>query len=246
MTHVKINKIALAAVLACAAGWTYAADWDAPQEPFKVYGNTYYVGPKGVSVVLITSPAGHILIDGGTAKSPKQIVPHILQLGFKVEDIKYILISHEHFDHVGGIAEMQKLSGATVLASATAAAALKAGKSTPNDPQFGILDGFAPVNAVRTVTDGEVIRLGPLTVTTHYTPGHTPGGTSWTWQSSEHGKSLDMLYADSLTAYGDNTFHYSGDPRYPTAKADLERSIATIAALKCDILLSAHPDAGGL
>nr|AIA16205.1 ClassB_beta_lactamase [uncultured bacterium] len=90
------------------------AGWDDPQEPFQLFGNSYYVGPKGVSSVLITSPAGHILIDAGTAKSHEQIIPHIRQLGFKVEDIKYILTSHEHHDHVGSIAELQRASGAVV------------------------------------------------------------------------------------------------------------------------------------
>ncbi|TFW24700.1 subclass B3 metallo-beta-lactamase [Massilia arenosa] len=244
-------KLALGAAVcasALSAGQAAAADWDAPQQPFKVHGNTYYVGPGGVSAVLVTSPAGHVLIDGGTGKSPQQIVPHIRQLGFKVGDIKYILISHAHFDHVGGIAELQKLSGATVVASTLAAPVLKTGKPTADDPQYANLVDmpFAPVGTLHTVKDGEVLSVGPLKLTAHYSPGHTPGGTSWTWQSSENGKALNMVYADSVTAYGDDSFRYGGDPRWPGAKAGLEHTLAMLAGLQCDILISAHPDASGL
>jgi len=235
---------ALGAIMACAA--VQAADWNAPQEPFALYGNTYYVGTGGISSVLITSKAGHILIDGASPDGPKQIVQHIRQLGFRVEDIRYILSSHEHFDHAGGIAELQKLSGATVLASPEAAKVLRSGQPDKGDPQYINLQPLAPVANTRAVRDGEVVKLGPIAVTARFTPGHTKGATSWTWRATEGGKTVDVVYADSLNATTADGARFDGNPGYPAARRDLERSIATVAALKCDVLVSAHPEFSGL
>ncbi|KQQ32741.1 hypothetical protein ASF61_14480 [Duganella sp. Leaf126] len=242
------RSLVFALMFAGLAGRAHAqADWDGPQAPFALFGNSYYVGTAGLSSVLITSPQGHILIDGAGPQAPAAIAEHIRALGFKVEDIQYILNSHPHFDHAGGIAALQKMSGATVLASARAEQVLRTGRTSPGDPQLGILTTpLAAVARTRAVADGEVVRVGPLAVTAHYTPGHTEGGTSWTWQSTEGATTAHMVYADSLTAYADRTFRYGGDPRYPRARADLERSIATVAALPCDILVTAHPEAGDL
>ncbi|HEX8615522.1 MAG TPA: subclass B3 metallo-beta-lactamase [Telluria sp.] len=223
------------------------ADWNDPQEPFAVFGNTYYVGVRGLSSVLITSPAGHILIDGGSPKSAVQIVRHITQLGFKIEDVKYILNSHEHFDHAGGIAELQRLSGATVLGSAESEQVLRTGKPSKGDPQYTDLPPtMAAAANTRVVKDGDVVKLGPLSVTAHDTPGHTQGGVSWTWRSAEGGKTAAMVYADSLNAISAGPFRYSANKTYPQARADLEKSIATVAAFDCDVLVSAHPEGSGL
>ena len=239
----------IAVLLSCLAALpasAHAAEWEGPQDPFKLYGNSYYVGTEGLSSVLITSPAGHILIDGASPKAAGMIAAHIRQLGFRLEDIRFILTSHEHFDHVGGIAELQRLSGATVLTSAKAKPVLESGKADKGDPQFANLPDMTPVAKVTALRDGETVELGPLSIKAHYTPGHTQGGMSWTWQSFEQGRAMNMVYADSLTALGAGTFRYSGNTVYPNAKADLERSIARVAALPCDILVSAHPNASGL
>lgn len=223
-----------------------ANEWNVPQEPFALYGNSYYVGTRGLSSVLITSPRGHILIDGATPEAAPQIAANIRTLGFKVEDIRFILSSHEHFDHAGGIAALQRLSGAEVLAGAAAVPVLASGQPGKSDPQYGDLPQMTPVARVRAARDGEVVRLGPLAVTMHATPGHTPGGATWTWQSSEQGKVAKLVYADSLNAFGAKGFRYSGDPAYPAARADVERSVARVAGLPCDILVSAHPEASNL
>jgi len=241
-----VKRLALFASVLLATAPTLAAEWEGPQDPFQLYGNSYYVGTAGLSSVLITSPAGHILIDGASPKAAVQIAAHIRQLGFKLEDIRYILTSHEHYDHVGGVAELQRLSGATVLTSPAAQAVLETGKPNKGDPQFGNLPDMTPVASVRTVRDGESVELGPLSVKAHYTPGHTQGGVSWTWQASENGRAMNMVYADSLTAVAGPNFRYSGNALYPNAKRDVERSIARVAALPCDILVTAHPDASGL
>ncbi|MGO4474895.1 subclass B3 metallo-beta-lactamase [Massilia sp. 2TAF26] len=223
-----------------------AADWYAPQEPFAVYGNTYYVGTGGISAVLITSPAGHVLIDVGGPLAPDQVVKHIRKLGFKVADIRYILNSHAHTDHAGGIARLQTLSGATVLASPASLNVLSSGRPDKTDPQIANLVPLAPVANIRVLHDGEVVRLGPIAVTAHFTPGHTRGGTSWTWQSRENGRVANMVYADSLYAFSGDGIPFSANPGYPNAKADVEGSIAAVESLDCDVLVSAHPELGGL
>lgn len=242
------KSLCLAALLALAAPIAGAGpvEWAAPQDPFAVYGNTYYVGTHGIGAVLITSPAGHILIDGGPTGSSGQIAAHIRKLGFKVEDIRYILNGHEHFDHAGGIAALQKMSGATVLASPASAEVLRTGQPDKRDPQYPGLQAMTPIPKTRAVRDGEVIRLGPLAVTARFTPGHTAGATSWTWQSSEGGKTLHVVYGDSLNAVAADGLSFSRNPLYPQARADIERSIAVVEKLECDVLVSAHPEFSGL
>lgn len=242
-----MKRTMLAAGLALLAAMpAMAENWNDPQEPFAVFGDTYYVGTHGLSAVLITSPQGHILIDGGSPESAPMIARHIRQLGFKPEDIKFILNSHEHVDHAGGISALQKLSGAAVLASVQGEKVLRSGRPSKGDPQYGNLSSMTPVANTRAVADGEVVRLGPLVVTAHYTPGHTQGGISWTWRSRENGSDAAMVYADSLNAMAAKPFRYSDSKVYPTALADIKKSIATVAALDCDILISAHPGASGL
>lgn len=238
-----MKRLIAAALLASLSYSAAAVDWYAPQESFALFGDTYYVGTHGLSSVLITSPQGHILVDGAGPEAPQAIADHIRQLGFRLEDIKYILNSHEHFDHAGGIAALQRMTGATVLASVEAEQVLRTGRINPGDPQYANLTTpLAAVANTRAVRDGEVVKLGLLAVTARYTPGHTRGGTSWTWQSSEGGKTVRIVYADSLTAITDGKFRYTGNPLL----AQMKKSIATVAALDCDILVSAHPEVSDL
>ena len=223
-----------------------ASDWNAPQEPFQIYGNTWYVGTHGISAVLITSPAGHILVDVGSPQAPDQLVQHIRQLGFRVEDIRYIVNSHAHTDHAGGIAALQALSGATVLAGATGEQVLRTGLPSKGDPQYEDLKPIPAVANTRVVQDGEVIKLGPIAVTARATPGHTEGGFSWTWRAVDGGRPASIVFADSLNAMTAGSFRYSRNTVYPNARRDVEQSIAKVAALDCDILISAHPEASDL
>jgi metallo-beta-lactamase class B len=222
------------------------AEWNAPQKPFRIYGNTYYVGVAGLSSVLITSDDGHVLIDGALEQSAERIVANVDALGFSIEDVRLILNSHVHYDHAGGLAELQRRSGATVAASPSTAAVLKRGESGPDDPQYDIRVAVPVVENVRVVRDGETLRVGDLTLTAHFTPGHTPGSTTWTWSSCEGDRCLSLVYADSLTAVSAPDFRYSRSDAWPDAVADFERSFATIAALPCDVLITPHPEASGL
>jgi len=216
------------------------ASWNAPQSPFRIYGNTWYVGPHGLSAILITSDQGHILIDGGLPESATQIAGHIRSLGFRVEDVKLILNSHVHFDHAGGIAELQRLSGARVVASEWSAAVLRKGGVAADDPQFGTIAPVRPVTRVETVHDGEVLRVGPLEVTAHLTPGHTPGGTSWSWKSCENDRCLTIVYADSLSPVSADGYRFSG---HPQILQGFDRTYSFLRTASCDILLTTHPDA---
>jgi metallo-beta-lactamase class B len=230
-------------ILAALSAPALAGDWDAPHKPFQIYGNTYYVGTDGISAVLITSPKGHILIDGATEKGGKIIADNIKTLGFKMKDVKYILNSHAHHDHAGGISSLQKLSGATVLAGAAGAKALSTGKTAPEDPQFGSLDDMAPAAKTRAVKEGEVVKLGPLAVTAHLTPGHTPGGSSWSWQVCEAGQCRNFVFGDSLSAVSSDSYKFTA---HPEVVSSLEGSIAKVEALPCDVLITAHPEVNDL
>jgi len=217
-----------------------------PQEPFRIYGNTYYVGSHGLGAILITSPEGHVLIDGALPESVPQIVAHIRSLGFHVEDIKLIVNSHVHFDHAGGIAALQKLTGARVAASPWTADVMKKGIVPRDDPQFGIIVPIARVPRVMTIKDGETLKAGSIAVIAHFTPGHTPGGTSWTWRSCENDRCVNLVYADSLTPVSADGFLFSRSKLYPHAVADFERSYKVLDDLPCDILITPHPDFSNL
>jgi metallo-beta-lactamase class B len=147
-----------------------------------------------------------------------------------------ILNTHDHYDHAGGIAALQRLSGARVAASAASAAVLKTGSVEADDPQYGLLDSFEPVPSVQVVRNGEMLSVGPLNLTAHMTPGHTAGGTSWSWRSCEGERCLNVVYADSLSPVSNVTFKYTTSP---LLKA-LENSYTTLENLPCDILLTPH------
>lgn len=213
--------------------------WNQPQQPFKIYGNTYYVGTRELSALLVTSPKGHILLDGGLPQSAPLIEASIRKLGFRMRDVKLILNSHEHFDHAGGIAALQRASGAKVVASALGARVLRDGVIGKDDPQYIPSEEARvdPVAVVAEVADGEVVAVGELALKAHMTPAHSPGGTTWTWQSCEKGRCLDMVYADSLTAVSADGFRYTEPDRTPAFAAVIDK----VGALKCDVIVSTHP-----
>ena len=219
-------------------------EWNVKREPFRIFGNTYYVGPTGLSAVLIASDRGLILLDGGLPQSAALIDENIRALGFQTSDIRLIVNSHGHFDHAGGIAALQRASGAVVAASPSTARALERGQPVDDDPQFGFgpkENGFPPMKTVRVIADGETLRVGDQAITAHFTPGHTPGSTTWTWRSCEGSRCLDVVYADSLTAVSAPGFRFTGDAAHPGIVDAFRRSMATVERLPCDVLLTVHP-----
>ncbi len=234
---------------AAAQGASACADdagWNEPAAPFRIHGDTWFVGTCGITALLVTSTDGHVLLDTGTGEAAPQIIANVRAAGFRVEDIRYIVNSHAHMDHAGGIAAIQAASGATVVALEAARPALLGGRNGPDDPQYGQLPAFAAVDAVRVLADGEALRVGPLALVAHATPGHAPGGTSWTWRSCEAGRCLDIAFADSLTAVAAPGFRFGDEASHPALLPTLRASYARVAALPCDILLTPHPRASAM
>ena len=210
--------------------------WTAPQKPFRIYGNTWHVGPRGLGVILITAPAGHVLIDGGVPENAPLIEANIRSLGINPRDIKWILNSHAHCDHAGGIAQLARASGAQVIAGAADAQLLARGGR--DDPHYGDRFPFSPVHVTRSVADGESLRLGELVLTAHSTPGHTKGNTTWTWKSCEGTRCLHMVFVGSLSTPG---YKLVANPKHTDIVKDYEHSFAVVEALPCEVAIAPHP-----
>lgn len=218
-------------------------EWDKPAPPVRIHGNTYYVGTCGISAILVTGSAGHVLIDGGTERGADLIAANIREIGFRVSDIRFILTSHEHLDHAGGIAKLQRMSGATLVTSAAAAKVFNSGVPSADDPQYGLIKGFPPAAVGRTVGDGDEVRLGDLMLQAIATPGHTAGALSWRWVSCDGGVCRAIVYADSLTPVSSDSYRFTDHPELVAA---FRASIAKIADSPCDVLVTPHPSASGL
>lgn len=219
------------------------AGWDDPAQPFRILGNTWFVGTCGISAVLVTSDAGHILIDGGTEKGAALIEANVRTLGFDPHDVKLILNSHEHSDHAGGLAALQRATGAEVVVRGPALAVLKRGTSDRGDPQFLQLRPLPAVSRLRAVANGQTLEVGSLKLTAHATPGHSPGGTSWTWTSCDANDCRRFAYVDSLSAISDDAYRFSEHADYV---ATFRRTLKAVAALPCDVLLTPHPGASDM
>jgi metallo-beta-lactamase class B len=217
--------------------------WTKPAPPVRIHANTYLVGTCGISSVLIVGSDGDVLIDGGPEEAADLIADNIRALGYRVQDIRFILTSHEHFDHVGGIAKLQRMSGATLVTSGPAARVLSSGQPSNDDPQFGVTKPFPAADVGRPISDGEEVRLGNLMLTAMATPGHTPGALSWRWVSCDGGVCRTIVYADSLTPVSSDTYRFS---EHPAVVAAFRASIARVAASPCDILLTPHPSASDM
>lgn len=233
---------ALPGTNSCAAD----AGWNDPAPPRHIHGVTWYVGTCGISAILITSEQGHVLIDGATEKAATLIEANVRALGFRVEDIRFLLNSHEHHDHAGGLDRLQRDSGAVAVAREPAAAALLRGQGDRSDPQFLSARKFPPLRSIKRLDEAGTIAFGTIQLTAHATPGHTPGSTTWTWKSCDSGHCLDIVYADSLTPMSDDSFRFTDDSSHPGYLAAFWQSIERVAALPCDILLTPHPGASDL
>jgi metallo-beta-lactamase class B len=210
----------------------------APVPPRHLVGNIYYVGASGVSSFLITTPAGHILLDTGFADTVPIIQHGVEQLGFKLTDIKIILSSHAHIDHTGGHALMKKLTGARVIASAADARVLESGGGDDFIPFPKDTILYAPVKVDETVADGGRVTLGGVTLTAHLTPGHTRGATTWTMEVTEDGHTWHVVFFSSTTVNPGVSLRLN--PSYPEIAADYETTFARLKALPCDIFFSPH------
>lgn len=227
----------------CATADDGQPGWTAPAPPARVHGETWYVGTCGITALLITSEKGHVLVDGGPAEAAPLIAANIGKLGFRLTDVRWIVSSHEHWDHVGALAELKAMTGAKIAAVPVAAQALTAGKSHAEDPQGASAKDFAPVTVDRVLRDGETLDAGPPRLTAHITPAHAPGSASWTWRSCVGDDCRTIAYADSATIISDEGYRFSDHADRTAAARD---GLAKIGALPCDILITPHPGASDL
>lgn len=214
-----------------------------PAPPARVFGNVWYVGTCGVTVLLITGPQGHILVDAGMEDAAPQVLANIRKLGFNPKDIGLIVSSHEHFDHVGGLAALQRATGARFVATAEAAKVIRSGKVSPADPQAQEIHGSRPARVDFILKTGDVFSVGPLKITAFATPGHTEGSTSWHWKSCEAKDCRTITYVDSLTALPLGTYRFAD---HPERVAMFRKTFAQVEALECGILLTPHPSSSAM
>jgi metallo-beta-lactamase class B len=220
-------------------GWADAAP------PARIHGNTYYVGTCGIAVLLVTSTQGHVLIDGATEEAVPSILANIRSLGFDPRDIRFIIGSHEHLDHMGGFAALKAATGAQVWASEAARPSLENGTVDADDPQHGIITGMRPVPVHGIVSDGTVISTDndSVRLTAMRTPGHTSGGTSWTWRSCEAEACVTFAYVDSMTAVSADSYRFTD---HPERVAPYRTTFDRVAAMPCDVLITPHPSFSNL
>jgi len=211
--------------------------WNKPTEPFKMIGNVYYVGTDGLASYLITSPQGHILVDTAMPEATSQIKANIEKLGFKVTDIKYLLNTHAHIDHTGGLAEMKAASGAQLVAGEADKPLLEGGYY-PGAREETVLN-FPPVKVDRTVREGDTVTIGDVTLTARETPGHSPGCTSWAFSVKDGDATRSVLIFCSGTVALNRLVT---NPTYPGIVTDYRKTFARAKEMKVDVLLAPHPE----
>lgn len=216
----------------------FRGPYSAPVEPFRIVGNIYYVGGANISSYLITTPQGHILIDTGMKEMHEVIRNSVGKLGFKTSDIKVMLSSHAHFDHIEGHAAMKKLTGAQVMAMAGDAEALESGK---DNSALGAI-GWEPVKVDRVLKHGDTVSLGGTTLRAVHSPGHTQGATTWITTVEDKGRQYTIAFLGGTTPNGGVPLF--SNPRHKAVIEDTQRTFTRLKAEKVpDIYLVGHPQA---
>lgn len=217
-----------------------ASDWTVAFPPHHVVGDVYYVGSAGLASYLITTPAGHILINSSLATSVPLIKASVEKLGFKFSDVKILLISHAHFDHCAGSARVKELTGAKYMVMDTDVPVVESGGKA--DLQYGNLpDALYPAIKVdRILHDGDEVKLGGVVLVAHKTPGHTKGCTTWTMEAGDgaNGKRCDVVIVGSPNV--NPGYKLVNNAAYPEIAQDYERAFRVWKSLPCDVFLGAH------
>jgi metallo-beta-lactamase class B len=237
------RRIALIALTLCSLAGARAYAQNAPEwteavPPFQIAGNLYYVGSKGLASYLITTPKGHILINSDLEASVPLLQDSIAKLGFKINDVKVLLISHAHWDHAAGSAAIKKLSGASYMVMDGDVAVVESGGKT--DFQYNSKPEwlYPPTKVDRVLHDGDEVKLGGTTLVAHLTPGHTRGCTTWTMKLKDGGKVRDVVIVGSPNV--NPGYKLVGNEQYPKIAEDYQRMFRVLAALPCDFFLGAH------
>ena len=231
----KVFRI-LSALLVSSLAFADDPSWSEPHEPFQITDYIYSVGTKGIGVYLITTPEGHILIDGSTEEGANVVEANIKSLGFKLSDVKYLLENHAHNDHVAGLAQLKKSTGAKLLASKNDRKALEKGAHT-GDNENGPTK-FPAVKVDRIITDGEQLKLGGISLQAVFTPGHTEGATSWLTRDTIKGTDHSIFFLSSITVAGNRLINNKVSPKIVE---DYRNSFARAKSIQADILLIGHP-----
>jgi metallo-beta-lactamase class B len=201
-----------------------------PQAPFKIMGNVYYVGANNIASILVATPQGHILIDTGTQKMAAVVFPNIVKLGFKPAEIKLMLISHAHYDHMETMETIRRITGATVAALEAEVPALVSGHDLSSNETWG----QEPIQVGRVLKSGDDITLGGSTIKVIWTPGHTLGAAAYFITTQENGRTYQIVF-------GGPPGPITGDPKYDTRPEDAVTSYKALRAMNPDILITGHP-----
>jgi metallo-beta-lactamase class B len=215
-----------------------SADWSEPFPAHRMIGNIYYVGSRGLASYLITTPAGHILINSNLKTSVPMIRESIEKLGFHFSDVKILLISHAHFDHDAGSAEIKQLTGAKYMVMDGDVSVVESGGKS--DFQYGddVTLRYPPAKVDRVLHDGDEVKLGNAVLTAHKTAGHTRGCTTWSLRMSAAGKSYDVVIVGSPNV--NPGYKLVNNERYPEIADDYARGFRVLKSLPCDVFLGAH------
>ena len=233
------RRLALVTLALAAASIAAGAQQDdnQPVEPYRIAGNLYYVGSSGISSYLIATPAGHAVIDAGYESTVPIIEANVRKLGFKVEEVRFLLNTQAHYDHAAGFAALKKDTGAQLVVSGPDADVIERGGT--HDFSFGEKYPFPPAKVDRRVKDGDTVTLGKLTLHAHVTPGHTKGCTTWSFEVTDNNRPLQVVDMCGLTVL--DTTHLVGNAAYPEIVSDYERTFAALRAMPVDIFIGAHP-----
>ncbi|WP_028350114.1 subclass B3 metallo-beta-lactamase [Bradyrhizobium murdochi] len=244
MKKIAVALVALMSLTAAAEAQTpkdliaaLKVKWNTPTEPFKMIGNVYYVGTDGLASYLITSPQGHILVDTVMPESTTQIKANIEKLGFKITDVKYLLNTHAHIDHTGGLAEMKQATGGQMVAGEADKPLLEGGYYPGAREDTSL--AFPPVKVDRTVREGDTVTVGDVTLTARETPGHSPGCTSWSFSVKDGDASRSVLIFCSGTVALNRL---AGNPTYSGIVTDYRKTFARAKDIKPDVLIAPHPE----
>ncbi len=241
MQRMRIRQTLIPAlVLCCAPTPAHAqmpANWTDSIAPFKAIDNVYYVGSAGLTSWLITTPAGHVLLDGGLPENAPLIERNIVRLGFRLRDVKILLNTHAHFDHAGGLAALRRNTQARLFSSAGDRDALERGVYAGAEDRQAWR--FPPVAVDSVIADGGTVTLGGVTLTANITPGHTAGCTSWTLPVMADGARHTAIFFCSASVAANRL---APNPQYPGIVADYRRTFERLRAMDADVFFAAHTE----
>ena len=237
--QMRLAVLALLASVCCVVtASAQANDWMEPFPPFRIAGNLYYVGSRGLATYLVTTPQGHILINSDLEANVPMIRASVEKLGFKFGDVRILLISHAHWDHDAGSAKIKELTGATYMVMDADVPVVESGGKTDfqygNDPK----SRYPVAKVDRTLHDGDEVRLGDTVLVAHLTPGHTKGCTTWTMTVRDATNTYDVVIIGSPNV--NPGYKLVNNPQYAQIAADYERMFRVLKSLPCDIFLGAH------